>query len=140
MLRFVGSVLDVVADRTLPELIGALLAALTVALVTGGLFAAGRRRVTDTTLLAIVLAFAASLVSMALTAGHLGRGDPSPAVEEDGPFNGYVFDGEASPRFGPPPPFAFGPMPNGQFNGYPFVGRSNPAPPGPEGNAVNAPD
>jgi hypothetical protein len=68
-MEFLNSVGDAVVDRSLEELIGAIMLALALALVMAGIYALGRRKVNDSTMLVTCLTIVSSLTSMALAGG-----------------------------------------------------------------------
>ncbi len=70
-MEYLNSVGDAVVDRSLQELIGAIMVALALALATAGLYALGRRKVSDSAMLVTCLTIVSSVASMALAAGYL---------------------------------------------------------------------
>ena len=72
-MEYLKSVGDALVDRSVPELIGAIMVALALALVVAGLYTLGRRKVTDSTMLVTCLTIVASIASMALTGGYFSH-------------------------------------------------------------------
>ncbi len=70
-MEYLNSVGDAVVDRSLQELIGAIMVALALALAMAGLYALGRRKVSDSAMLVTCLTIISSVASMALTGGYL---------------------------------------------------------------------
>jgi hypothetical protein len=70
-MRFLEAVSGAVVDRPIDELIGALLVATVVAIVMTGLYALGRRRVSNPPVLVGGLVLASGVLCMTLTAGYI---------------------------------------------------------------------
>lgn len=128
MLSFFTSVQNMVIDRSTDELIGALMVALGLSLTMTGIYALGRRKVSDASVLMSVLMLLANAASMALAAGyvfHAERGgvvvaqrgasqpmawQPTPYGPHHGPYAGprglWTYP-SGFHREGPPPPQIF---------------------------------
>jgi hypothetical protein len=71
MTGYFHAVLEIVADRSPDELVGALLVALVVSLVMTGLYGLVRKKVNDPLILMCSLMIVVSVASMATSAGYL---------------------------------------------------------------------
>jgi len=107
MNRFLGSVVDVVVDRTPEQLIAAILIALVLSLGMATAFALLRQKMTDTTMLLTCLAMVVNIAGMTVAAGFVHS---MKRVDEPG-FRGSV------------PPGSMGEIGAG-WRGQPGEGRS----------------
>ena len=73
MREYLQSMTDVLIDRSIEELVGAMMIALVLALVLAGFYALARRKMNDSPMLMIGLLLFASIMSMALAAGYIAN-------------------------------------------------------------------
>jgi hypothetical protein len=105
------TLLNVVADRTPEEILGAMLAATMGGIALVALYRRSRPRVSNPTALLSGLVIAANLGSMLLGAFFIVQAQQQGSAlakdaqgrELDGPFNGYVFDGAPPAHMMPAP-------------------------------------
>jgi hypothetical protein len=99
-MRYVTSTLDLILARSPEEVIGAILLASLMSVVTATLYSLSRRKLGDPTMLLAGMMLLVSVTSMVLAAGYVARG------MKDTAFPG---PGTSFQSFDNPPPGGFGP-------------------------------